>query len=323
MRLDEGQLVERHAGMPERTCPALLAALEEQDVALRHRQEILHVLAGAEGDGSAHAKRGAGIGQHQGCRPVGNQRAVGPLQRPCDEGVPVALVPAELEAEILAQLRIGIVDAVLVVLGSDHGQRVGLIAMALEIGLRDLAEDAGKAGRRVAVLREVRGAEQVPADLGARRGGHLLGADHEHEAGAPGIDRPDALAHRRRAGGAGVLHARRRLEAEAVVGLQDQARRKVLGREAAVEMAEQDFVDILRTDPGMLQRLDRHLADQAFQRLAFELAEPGMSPAHDACGHVRLLEFFRSGARHGPAQDERGGPRRKDRLRQRRQRFFR
>ena len=55
-------------------------------------------------------------------------------------------------AEILAHLRIGIVDAVLVVLGGDHRQRVRLVAIALEIGLRDLAEDAGKTGRRVAVL---------------------------------------------------------------------------------------------------------------------------------------------------------------------------
>ena len=90
-------------------------------------------------------QRGLDIGQHEGGGTVGHQRAVGALERAGDERVLVAGVAAELEAEILAQLRIGIVDAIGVVLRGDRGERVRLVAMALEVGLRDLAEDAGEA----------------------------------------------------------------------------------------------------------------------------------------------------------------------------------
>ena len=57
MRLDEGEVVERHAGLLQRPGPGLRAAFEQQDVALRHRQEVLHMLVGAEGHGAAHAQR--------------------------------------------------------------------------------------------------------------------------------------------------------------------------------------------------------------------------------------------------------------------------
>src|SRR4029450_435471 len=39
MRLDEREIVECHAGLRQRARPCLLAALEQEDVALRHRQE--------------------------------------------------------------------------------------------------------------------------------------------------------------------------------------------------------------------------------------------------------------------------------------------
>jgi len=52
--------------------------------------------------------------------------------------------------------RIGIGDAVLMVLGGDHRQRVGLVAVFLEIGLRDLARTPGKNTGGVAILRQIR-----------------------------------------------------------------------------------------------------------------------------------------------------------------------
>ena len=135
--------------------PGLLAAFKGKDVALRHRQEILDVLVGAEGDGTAHPERGIRVGEHQGCGTIRNQGTVGALQRPGDERVLLAFLAAEVEAEILAHLCIWIVDAILVVLGRDHGQRVGLVAITLEVSLGDLAEDTGETGRRVAVFRQV------------------------------------------------------------------------------------------------------------------------------------------------------------------------
>ena len=52
---------------------------------------------------------------------------------------------AELEAEILAKLRIGILDAVPVVLGGDPRERLGAVAVALEIEAGDAPENAGEA----------------------------------------------------------------------------------------------------------------------------------------------------------------------------------
>ena len=106
------------------------------------------------------------------------------------------------------------------------------------------------------------------------------------------VDGADALPDRRRAGRAGVLDPRRRLEAQPVVGLQHQARGEILRREAGIEMAEHDLVDLVRPDAGMVERLVRDLDDQRFQRLAFELAEARMRPADDACGHDDLLSLL-------------------------------
>ena len=288
MRLDEGEFVERDASLLQRLFPGPLAAFEGKDVALRHRQEILDVLVGTEGDGAAHPQRRRGVGEHERRRAVRHQRAVGALQRTGDEGIFFALLAAELVAEILAHLRIGIVDTVFVVLGGDHGERIGLVAVALEVGLRDLAEDAGETGRRLAILRQIGGLEQVLADLGAGRGRHLFRADHQHDAGATGIDGADALPDGGGTGGAGIFDARRGLEAQPIVGLQHQARCEILRRETGVEMAEHDLVDIVRADAGVVERVNGDLGDQALQRLAFELTETRMRPADDACGHGSL-----------------------------------
>ena len=122
-----------------------------------------------EGDGALHAQGRLGVGDHDRGRAVGDEGAIGALQRTGHEGVLLALGAAELEAEILAHLRIGIADAVLVVLRGDQGERVRLVAIALEISARDLAEHAGKAARRVAVLRQIGGLQKVLADLRAGR----------------------------------------------------------------------------------------------------------------------------------------------------------
>ena len=136
--------------MPAAGGPAarLRAALEGDDVPLRHRQEVLRMRRRPEGDRLAHAQSRLGVGEDDRRRAVRDEGAVGALQGAGDEGVLLGFVAAELEAEILAHLGIGVADAVLVVLRGDPRQRVGLVAVALEIAAGDLAEDAGKPPRR-------------------------------------------------------------------------------------------------------------------------------------------------------------------------------
>ena len=242
----------------------------------------------AERDRLVELQRGLDVGQHQRRRAVGHQRAVGALERTGDERILLADVAAELEAQILAQLRVRIADAVLVVLRRDHGERVGLVAPALEIEPGDLAENPGEAALDVGLLAHVGGFQQVFSDLGAGRRGHLLDADHQHDARRLGRDRLQPLMHGRGTGGAGVLHPQRALEAQVRRGLQHQRGGEILRREARVEVAEHDLVDVRGLDPGVGQRAVGDPHDQALDRLAVEPAEGRMRPAHDAARHDRL-----------------------------------
>ena len=207
------------------------------------------------------------------------------LSGPGDQRILVALGAAEVVAEILADLRIRIADAVLVILGGDPRQRVGLVAPALEIKSGDLAENAGKAAVDFGLLAHIRGFEEIAADLGRRRRGHLLDADDEHDAGLPGRDGFQALMHGGGAGGAGIFDPGGALEAQIGRRLQHQGSGKILRRKAGIEVAEHDLVDVLGGDTGIRQRFAGNLDDEAFDRLAGELAERGMRPAHDAACH--------------------------------------
>ena len=93
---------------------------------------------------------------------------------------------------------------------------------------------------------------------------------------------------RRRAGGAGILDPRRRLEAQRGIGLEHQRRREFLAHKAAVHRAEIDRVDIGRRDPGIGQRALRHLDDQRFDVPAVVLAEFAVRPTDDAPAHAAL-----------------------------------
>ena len=282
---DKGQIRELHAGFLQRPLPGHRAALELQDVALRHRQEILGMRGGPDVDGLAHRLRGLGVRQHQRRGAVRHQRTVGALQGSRHERILLAFGAAEFVAEILAHLRIGIGDAVLVVLGGDHRQRIGLVAVFLEIGLRDLAEHAGKTAGGVAILRQIRCAQQVAADLRRGRPRHLLDADHQHDPGRTRRNGPDALMHGRRSGGAGILDPRRRLEAQLRIGLQHQRGGKILRREAGVEMPEHDLVDIASRNAGIGQRLVRNPDHQALDGFGIEFSERRMRPSDDAGCH--------------------------------------
>src|SRR5207245_8570137 len=104
VRLDEGEIGERDARTCESTRPGLRAAFELEHVALRHRQEILHVFGGAEGDRFAELKRGRNIGQDDGGGAVGDERAVRAFERARRGRMLLTLGPAELVAEVLANL---------------------------------------------------------------------------------------------------------------------------------------------------------------------------------------------------------------------------
>src|SRR5712691_5648619 len=162
--------------------PGERATLELEHVALRHRQEILHVLGRAKDDRLAELERGLDVGEHDSSGAVGDERAVRALERAGDAGILLALGAAEVVAQVLADLRERIADAVPVVLGRDARERVRLVAPALEIKRGDLTEDAGEAAVDVGLFAHVGCLEQVAADLDRRRRGHLLGADHEHDA---------------------------------------------------------------------------------------------------------------------------------------------
>ena len=121
MHLGKGQIAQADPGLGERALPGDRAAFELEDVATRHRQEILHVLGGAKHDGLVELQRCLDIRQHQGRGAVRDQRAVRTFQRTGDARILVALGAAEIVAEILADLRVGVADAVLVIFGGDAG----------------------------------------------------------------------------------------------------------------------------------------------------------------------------------------------------------
>ena len=129
-------------------CQACGAALELEDVALRHRQEVLHVRGGAERDRLAEPERGLDVGQHDRGGAVGDERAVGALERArrradssrsrCGRSRsrdPCASARRDCRRRSCGSSR-------------RSGERVGLVAPALEIESGDLAEDARRSRPR-------------------------------------------------------------------------------------------------------------------------------------------------------------------------------
>ena len=161
---------------------------------LRHRQEVLHLRGGAEGDGPAACRSAVSASAStSAAAPSETSEQSVRFSGPATKGFFSLSCAAELEAEVLAHLRVGVVDAVAVVLGGDHRQRVGLVAVALEIGAarscrrRRRSRPACRpppAGRRPSAgCRPISGA-------GVRR--HLLDADHQHDARRARLDRSSA-----------------------------------------------------------------------------------------------------------------------------------
>src|SRR5207247_7160905 len=106
--------------------------------------------------GTTHTARGVGAAQDERGGAVGYERAVGAAKRTGNDGILLRHRPAKVIAEILAQVRVGVLRAITMVLGRDAGQRVRLVAVAIEIRLRDAAEHASKAAGRARLLARIR-----------------------------------------------------------------------------------------------------------------------------------------------------------------------
>ena len=168
MGLDQIEVVQRHAGTLPRFRPGPAGALESGGVAARQRQDIVDlwrarkpIARGASRRFPHRRSRGGG--------PVRHQRAVGTPERPRHQRVLVRQCVAEIEAQILPHLGIGIFDAVAVVLGRDPGQFRAPVAVALEVVLGDPPEDAGEAAFDLGLLVAVARRQQDIGDGGDRK----------------------------------------------------------------------------------------------------------------------------------------------------------
>ena len=166
----------------QRLAPGLRAALERDDVAPAHRQEVVDLRGGAEDHGLAHAERGLDVGQHQGRGAVGDQRAVGALQRAGDDRVLLGDGAAELVAEVLAHLGVGVATPFLWFLAAIARQRVGLVAVALEIASAAIRPKTPAKPPSMPSSSHIGRCSRMSPIGRAGELGHLLDADDQHDA---------------------------------------------------------------------------------------------------------------------------------------------
>ena len=168
-------------------------------------------------------------------------------------------------------MRIGVVAAVFMVLRRDLCECVGLIAIFLEILLRDPPEHAGKTAFNRRVFLQVAGLHQDVADFRTDRIGHLFDTDDEHQAATFRVEEIDALMDRGGTRRAGIFDTRRRLVTQCGIGLKDQRSAEILLRETAVVEPKVDRIDIRRCDAGIGNSIGRDADDQRFYIFASSL----------------------------------------------------
>ncbi|MNX92536.1 hypothetical protein D3C86_1246840 [compost metagenome] len=188
VRFNEREVVERCAGKFQRAGPGAARAFEGQRIATAQCHDVVDMLAAPETDGAVECGCRFLVGQNDRGSAIRNQRAVGAAQRACDVGVLVRNRIAEIEAEILAHMGIGIDRAIGVVLCGNHRQLFRAVAITLKICLCDAAELTSKPAGNIGLLRTVTGGEQDFAHLCGRQRRHFFGADNECDAAAPGFD---------------------------------------------------------------------------------------------------------------------------------------
>ncbi len=189
-------------------------------------------------------------------------------------------VAAEVVSEVLAELGQRIGDTVAVVLRGDAGQRVGLVAVALEVPVWPFARRCRRSRSRCRPPPSgTRHSIRISATCGTLDFGHFLGPDHQHEPCTTGGDRVESLVDRRGSGGAGVLHPCRGLESQTVGDLERHRGQEALADESAAIVAQVDLVDVLRLESCVFDGVPRDSRDQRFDALRVQLAERRMGPA--------------------------------------------
>lgn len=173
MRLDEGEIAQRGAGHGKGRFPCPPWPVEFQHVPAAERKHVVDVAAGPEGDCPLQRRSRVRVGEHEGCRPVRYERAVGAAQGSRDDRILLGNGVAERKTEIPAHMRVRVGYAVRVVLGRDHRKFLGTIAVTLEVMLCNAAEDARKTAFDVGLLFPVAAAQKDVADLCRRNGGHF------------------------------------------------------------------------------------------------------------------------------------------------------
>ena len=216
----------------QRLAPGRGAALEGDDVAPAHRQEVVDLRRRRGTPRPCFMpQRGLDVGQHEGGGAVGDQRAVGALQRAGDDRVLVGDGAAELVAQVLAQLRLGVGAAVLVVLGGDRGQRVGLVAVALEVALARSGRTRRRSRPRCPSPRRRRRQRSSVSPMAGPASSVIFSTPTTSTMRAAlRLDRAQALLHRGRAGGAGVLDPGGGLEAQGRSACEHERAGEVLRR---------------------------------------------------------------------------------------------
>ena len=195
------------------------------------REEVVRLAEAGEPHRGGGAP-GRGNAEDDGGGAVGHGGAVGAAQRIGHHRVLVRHGAAEVLAEVLAELGVGVVHAVAVVLRRDGAQDVAELSVAVPVALlvvlRDLGEESrepgggGLAGHVVVCAEQGRAHDVGP---GLR---HLLGADHQDGLRGAGQQRFGALLERGRAGGAGVLNPGGRDVGQLLRDLQGQRRHILL-----------------------------------------------------------------------------------------------
>ncbi len=278
-------------GALQRELPREPGPFERQEVAPGHRQEVVDVGRAAKADRAPGFAAACVAAQHQRGGAVGDQRAVGLAQRCSDHRVLVGDGVAEVEAQVAPQVRQRVARAVGVVLGRDARQRRAVVAVALEIGLREAREDPGESQALVRLLGHVAGIGQGGGHFAAADAGHLLRADDQDGVGLAGFDGRHRLVQGRGAGGACVFHARRRAPAQARFGLVRVGAHEVLAHHAHAGVPDEHGVHFARIDVRVLQGLRGGLPHQCFEVQGVELAEGQVAPADDVgSGHAVLRE---------------------------------
>ena len=181
---------------------------------------------------------------------VADERAVGAAQLPGHHRIALGDGGAELDAEILADLCPGVGAPVRMILRRDPAEHVAEVVdlMASGVLICHLGEDAHEAAGEIGSGALRVGAEQCTPDGGVVDVRHLLRADHEHGVGRPGQDGLDALVDRGRARGAGVLDPGHGLAPESGCGSHRKGGREGEIGEAAVELGDEDLVDLAGVD---------------------------------------------------------------------------